>query len=1334
MMPPTTRASSSSHSRSVSDQVDNAHYSTSQPRVRESHPAESVEPTRKRSISHSSCNPGPVAQNFPIRPGSPAFPRKHWRIRGFVDDSEGSESEAEAKLRKGQAVPDIPLIRPAQGDSVKIPVEYQTREAWAFHQTGHLPQVDPDSDMEEATQQVAVPPVKPRGRLGDLSDNDRADILCILSPNSPLAYQALQLIAETTPQHILQRHSASKNTTIPINGSPQEVPRSDKAGYVDREMAVEDNTSPGANQPALDIALRLSSKIQNPNQGFAFGRAAAKVDLLISQSGDQRVSGLHFCIYLNSKGSLMCRDESTNGTFVDSRHLKRDGPPGDFGAQSTIHDNSIIEVLFGDRQDSARFWVKIPDRTGVKDRYARKLHAYIAYLNQLERAKEIAFKCKMEGLPMEAPAAPILPFAEDLRGQRLSSQAKATLVAGTEPYNYGMIWNGGDTYQVTGKIGQGSQGHVYKVARRRDGEVFAVKEVTNSHKDRRGNVSTEVTQELEIIKRLKHPNIVQYIDQHKFGPKLYIVMEFVDHGDLQTCLSGDRSRFREDQAQIVASQMCQALKYLHDCNITHRDIKPDNILISKIDPYEFKLSDFGLSKIINHNGTVLDSFCGTLLYCAPEVYPGFDAVRSTTPRKKRRTKYGSIDTGRKDTGRMKAAQPYTSAVDTWGLAAVLFHLLTGTPPYEGTTEGKFGQGMISAILNTSVNWDRLVHGGVSEVAVDFLQRMLVVEPSQRLSDDECLAHPWITDGPSIGEHLGSFTQNTQQSSQNVNTRDTERADPEELSAFASQLSLDNQYRFPQPHPHDDDDFPAEALGQQPYGMVESKRKREGQDDSEDDLSNLSVAEYEDDLIPSFLHDQTAPPPAKKMYGEIDPAALRSSGTLGRNAHAALELTSQKHQDLSMSDSHYEGESMISVNDYPNHHGRVTSAYSSQANESGGDAPSLYGAEALVEEMNMDSPIPDVLSQEKEDHSAATGVEILDEHSKEADAGTTVSANSSQGLYSATPPQSPKFKKPSMSGRGAKGPSIQPEGQDAGFPDQQSIAEKSARQLTAANATSYAEQDISSASADTPTKAGAKERAQSSTTTHSEPAHPQPSSTTKASTSKGTASTATPTTNLPLPTNDYGSLIPTPGSAPCPILKLQSRITSFGRNPINTYQWLDGKDARVPKHACDIVFWRPGIDHDLKINPNLNWQAYADINACITTRTSQFILVNDVRLRKGADSWLYGKLHTGDIITIFEPSSGAKLMPGKAGEHLRFRVELAIGKGKEVRREDEPFRVIEEKEMFERKNPTPAGTPRHSQEVMPVEGGKGAKAQEEKGAAASGQKQPPAPKGPPASST
>lgn len=118
-------------------------------------------------------------------------------------------------------------------------------------------------------------------------------------------------------------------------------------------------------------------------------------------------------------------------------------------------------------------------------------------------------------------------------------------------------------------------------------------------------------------------------------------MELIPHGDLQTCIGrGGRPRLQEYQCQAVASQMCQALKYLHDSNITHRDIKPDNILIFSNDPYIFKLSDFGLSKVVTKEETFLKTFCGTLLYCAPEVYPGYDGLKHGTPRKRRRAKDG----------------------------------------------------------------------------------------------------------------------------------------------------------------------------------------------------------------------------------------------------------------------------------------------------------------------------------------------------------------------------------------------------------------------------------------------------------------------------------------------------------------------------------------------------------------------------------------------------------------------------------------------------------------------------------------------------------------------
>ncbi len=146
---------------------------------------------------------------------------------------------------------------------------------------------------------------------------------------------------------------------------------------------------------------------------------------------------------------------------------------------------------------------------------------------------------------------------------------------------------------------------------------------------------------------------------------------------------------------------------------------------------------------------------------------------------------------------------------------------------------------------------------------------------------------------------------------------------------------------------------------------------------------------------------------------------------------------------------------------------------------------------------------------------------------------------------------------------------------------------------------------------------------------------------------------------------------------------------FGRDPAgfvknqsdpgSWIQYPDKFDVRVPRKAFQIVFWLPGLE--ARIKSGKGWREHPGLFALIGTGTNLYIKVNDVQLRKGKDCWLYGRLQTGDIITIFGPKNGEVAPNGKAAESLIFRCDFLVGCCANVR--DVPFVVEREVENFVR---------------------------------------------------
>ena len=263
--------------------------------------------------------------------------------------------------------------------------------------------------MEEpATQESTQPFLDPR-RLGDRSDRakDEADIICTLHPTSPAAFKAVELVAEITPQHVLQNHNFSHKLEG-IDNDPGLCPGQDRAS------TGQPRTNPEANDrlPALasgtsaqDIALRISSHVKDICLGWTFGRSPKYSDILIADgSQTSSISSVHFRIYLNDAGVLMLEDNSMNGTWVDDAFLCKKGHGKVFPTRRMINPGSTIDVItVNGQKDGIRFLVMMPRRDHWASRYAQKLSEYIGFVAQMKRQKEAAAKAATDGNGLMMP-------------------------------------------------------------------------------------------------------------------------------------------------------------------------------------------------------------------------------------------------------------------------------------------------------------------------------------------------------------------------------------------------------------------------------------------------------------------------------------------------------------------------------------------------------------------------------------------------------------------------------------------------------------------------------------------------------------------------------------------------------------------------------------------------------------------------------------------------------------------------------------------------------------------------------------------------------------------
>ncbi|OIW21789.1 hypothetical protein TanjilG_10829 [Lupinus angustifolius] len=255
---------------------------------------------------------------------------------------------------------------------------------------------------------------------------------------------------------------------------------------------------------------------------------------------------------------------------------------------------------------------------------------------------------------------------------------------------------GVENYHVIELVGEGSFGKVYKGRRKHTGQTVAMKFIMKHGKTDKD--IHNLRQEIEILRKLKHENIIQMLDSFESPQEFCVVTEFAQ-GELFEILEDDKC-LPEEQVQAIAKQLVRALHYLHSNRIIHRDMKPQNILIGA--GSVVKLCDFGFARAMSTNTVVLRSIKGTPLYMAPEL------VRE---------------------------QPYNHTVDLWSLGVILYELFVGQPPFY--TNSVYA--LIRHIVKDPVKYpDRMSLNFKS-----FLKGLLNKAPESRLTWPALLEHPFV---------------------------------------------------------------------------------------------------------------------------------------------------------------------------------------------------------------------------------------------------------------------------------------------------------------------------------------------------------------------------------------------------------------------------------------------------------------------------------------------------------------------------------------------------------------------------------------------------------------
>ncbi|XP_030473993.1 serine/threonine-protein kinase ATG1c [Syzygium oleosum] len=258
-------------------------------------------------------------------------------------------------------------------------------------------------------------------------------------------------------------------------------------------------------------------------------------------------------------------------------------------------------------------------------------------------------------------------------------------------------------YLVGRQIGSGSFSLVWHARHRVHGTEVAIKEIATGKLNKK--LQESLMSEIHILGRINHPNIIRLHDIIEAPGKIHLVLEYCRGGDLFMYINRC-GRVPEDVAKHFMQQLATGLQVLRANNLIHRDLKPQNLLLSTNDERSvLKIADFGFARSLQPRG-LAETLCGSPLYMAPEIMQ---------------------------------LQKYDAKADLWSVGAILFQLVTGKTPFTGSNQIQLLQNIIKS---TELHFPP-ESKDLSSDCKDLCQKLLRRNPVERLTFEEFFNHSFL---------------------------------------------------------------------------------------------------------------------------------------------------------------------------------------------------------------------------------------------------------------------------------------------------------------------------------------------------------------------------------------------------------------------------------------------------------------------------------------------------------------------------------------------------------------------------------------------------------------